>query len=108
MFRSAKVRFGLEKVRLQSFRKLKNIVALIQLVLVLSAHLFRAIQISTYTSVVALLQIYKLFLGKRSLTLNHDSFVRFLRQSLPPLIHREKPPPHQLRLFSPPTLLKLV
>ncbi|HLC66653.1 hypothetical protein A3J34_04930 [Candidatus Peribacteria bacterium RIFCSPLOWO2_02_FULL_51_10] len=81
---------------------------LVQLVLVLSAHLFRAIQKSTYTLVVALLQVYKLFLGKRSLTLNHDSFVRFLRQALPPLIHREKPPPHQLRLFSPPTLLRLV
>jgi IS4 transposase len=108
IFRSAKVCFGLEKVRVQSFRKLKNIVALVQLVLVLSAHLFRAIQKSTYTLVVALLQVYKLFLGKRSLTLNYDSFVRFLRQSLPPLIHREKPPPTQLRLFSPPTLLKLV
>jgi Transposase DDE domain len=108
IFRSAKVCFGLEKVRVQSFKKLTNIVALIQLVLVLSAHLFRAIQKSTYTLVVALLQVYKLFLGKRSLTLNHDSFVRFLRQSLPPLIHREKPPPTQLKLFSPPTLLKLV
>ena len=108
IFRSAKVCFGLEKVRVQSFKKLKNIVALVQLVLVLSAHLFRAIQKSTYTLVVALLQVYKLFLGKRSLTLNHDSFVRFLRQSLPPLIHREKPPPTQLKLFSPPTLLKLV
>lgn len=108
IFRSAKVCFGLEKVRVQSFRKLKNIVALIQLVLVLSAHLFRAIQKSTYTLVVVLLQVYKRFLGKQSLTLNHDSFVRFLRQSLPPLVHREKPPPTQLRLFSPPTLLKLV
>jgi IS4 transposase len=108
IFRSAKVCFGLEKVRVQSFRKLKNLVALVQLVLVLSAHLFLAIQKSTYTLVVALLQIYKLFLGKRSLTMNYDSFVRFLRQALPPLIHREKPPPHQLRLFSPPTLLKLV
>ncbi len=108
IFRSAKVCFGLEKVRVQSFQKLKNIVALIQLVLVLSAHLFRAIQKSTYTLVVVLLQVYKLFLGKQSLTLNHDSFVRFLRQSLPPLVHREKPPPTQLKLFSSPTLLKLV
>jgi len=107
IFRSAKVCFGLEKVRLQSFAKLCNLVALIQFVLVLSAHLFRTIQKSTYTLVVALLQVYKLFLTKRSLTLNYDSFVRFLRQSLPPLIHREKPPPLQKKLFSPPTLLKL-
>ena len=106
-FRSAKVCFGLEKIRLLSFRKLCNFVALIQLVLVLSAHLFRTIQKSTYTLVVALLAMYKLFLGKQSLTLNYDSFVRFLRQSLPPLIRREKPPTVQLRLFSPPTLLKL-
>lgn len=106
-FRSAKVCFGLEKVRVQSFRKIRNLVALIHLVLVLSAHLFRTIQKSTYTLVVALLHVYKLFLMKRSLTLNYDSFVRFLRQSLPPLIHRERPPPIQLRLFSPVTLLKL-
>ncbi len=108
IFRSAKVCFGLEKVRVQSFRKLKNIVALIQLVLVLSAHLFRAIQKSTYTLVVALLQVYKLFLGTRSLTLNYDSFVRFLRQSLPPLIHREWAPPVQPRLFTPRVMLHIV
>ncbi len=108
IFRSAKVCFGLEKVRVQSFKKLKNIVALIQLVLVLSAHLFRAIQKSTYILVVALLQVYKLFLGKRSLSLNHDSFVRFLRQSLPPLIHRERAPPVQPRLFTTRVMLQMV
>jgi hypothetical protein len=108
IFRSGKVCFGLEQIRVQSFQKLTNIIALIQLVLVLSAHLFRMIQKSTYTLVVALLQAYTLFLHKRSLTLNCDSFVRFLRQSLPPFIHREKPPPLQLPLFSVPTLLKLV
>lgn len=107
IFRSAKVCFGLEKVRVLSFVKIRNLIALIQLVLVLSAHLFRTIQKSTYTLVVAILHVYKLFLVQRSLTLNYDSFVRYLRQSLPPLIHREKPPLHQLRLFSAPTLLKL-
>lgn len=108
IFRSAKVCFGLESIRVQSFGKVQNIVALIHLTLVLSAQLFRAIQKSTYTLVVALLHVYKLFLDTRSLTLNHDSFVRFLRQALPPLIHREKPPPTQLLLFSAPTLLKLL
>lgn len=107
IFRSAKVCFGLEKMRVLSFIKIRNLIALIQLVLVLSAHLFRTIQKSTYTLVVAILHVYKLFIVQRSLTLNYDSFVRFLRQSLPPLIHREKPPPIQLRLFSSPTLLKL-
>lgn len=106
-FRSAKVCFGLESVRVQSALKLRNLIALIQLVVVLSAHLFRMIQKSTYTLVVGLLHAYTFFLNKRSLTLNHDSFVRFLRQSLPPLIRREKTVPDQLRLFSPPTLLKL-
>src|SRR5207237_594164 len=41
IFRSAKVCFGLEKVRVLSFIKIRNLIALIQLVLVLSAHLFR-------------------------------------------------------------------
>jgi hypothetical protein len=107
IFRSAKVCFGLEKIRVQRFRKIRNLIALIQLVLVLSAHLFRMIQKSTYTLIVAVLHVYKLFVVQQSLTINYDSFVRFLRQSLPPLIHREKPPPMQLRLFSPVTLLKL-
>jgi hypothetical protein len=107
IFRSAKVCFGLEKVRVLSFRKLKNLVALVQLVLVLSAHLFRVLQKSTYTLVVALVQIYKLFLTQYSLSMNYDSFVRFLRQSLPSLVHKEKPPPMQRRLFSPVTLLRL-
>lgn len=100
IFRSAKVCFGLEKIRVQSFVKIRNLVALIHLVLVLSAHLFRAIQKSTHTLVVAMLHVYKLFLTKRSLTLNYDSFVRYLRQALPPLIHRSRPPPQQLPLFS--------
>lgn len=107
IFRSAKVCFGLELIRVRSFRKFCNLVALIHLSLVLSSHLFRTIQKSTYTLVVAILAVYKIFLGKSSLTLNYDSFVRFLRQSLPPLLHREKPPPSQLHLFSAPTLLKL-
>ena len=107
IFRSAKVCFGLEAIRVLSFRKLCNLVALVHLVLVLSVSLFRAIQKSTYTLVVALLQIYKLFLQRQSLALTHDSFVRFLRQSLPQLIHREKPPPIQPRLFSPRIMLQL-
>lgn len=107
IFRSAKVCFGLERIRVQSTQKLRTLIALIQLVVVLSAHLFCMIQKSTYTLVVGLLHAYTFFLRRRSLTQNHDSFVRFLRQSLPPLIHREKPPPTQLHLFSPPTLLKL-
>jgi Transposase DDE domain len=107
IFRSAKVCFGLEKVRVLSFQKLKNIVALIQLVLVLSAHLFRVLQKSTYMLVVALVQVYKLFLIKQSLSMNYDSFVRFLRQSLPPLVHRERAPPAQSRLFPPRVMLQL-
>jgi len=107
IFRSAKVCFGLEKVRVLSFQKLKNLVALVQLVLVLSAHLFRVLQKSTYMLVVALVQVYKLFLTQQSLSMTYDSFVRFLRQSLPPLVHREKPPPEQRSLFSPVTLLRL-
>jgi hypothetical protein len=99
-FRSAKVCFGLEKIRVLNFQKLCNLVALVQLVLILSTHLFHVIQKSTYTLVVALLQTYKQFLKRRSLTLNQDSFVRFLRQSLPPLIHRTRAPPQQLVLFS--------
>lgn len=106
--RSAKVQFGLEKIRVQSFQKLQNIVALIQLVLVLSTHLFLAMQKSTYTLVVGLVQVYKHFLHHHSLMQNYDSFVRFLRQSLPPLIHRDRPPPLQLRLLPPRILLGLL
>ena len=107
IFRSSKVCFGLEAIRVLKFRKLCNLVALVHLVLVLSVSLFRMIQKSTYTLVVALLQIYRNFLQKMSLSLTHDSFVRFLRQSLPPLIHREKPPPIQARLFPPRIMLSL-
>ena len=107
IFRSAKVCFGLEAIRVLSFRKLCNLVALVQLVLVLSVSLFRQIQKSTYTLVVALVQVYRLFLCKKSLELTHDSFVRFLRQALPPLIHREKPPSIQPRLFSPRVMIQL-
>jgi transposase len=107
IFRSAKVCFGLEAIRVLRFQKIRNLVALVHLVLVLSVSLFRMIQKSTYTLVVALLQIYRIFLQKKSLALTHDSFVHFLRQSLPPLIHREKPPPNQPRLFSSRIMLQI-
>lgn len=107
IFRSAKVCFGLEAIRVLNFQKLRNLVALVQLVLVLSVSLFRQIQKSTYTLVVALVQVYKIFLHRKSLDITHDSFVRFLRQSLPHLIHREKTPPIQPRLFSPRMMLNL-
>jgi len=67
IFRSAKVCFGLEAIRVLSFGKLCNLVALVQLVLVLSVSLFRMIQKSTYTLVVALVQVYKIFLQRKSL-----------------------------------------
>ena len=62
-------------LRVQIFWKLRNIVALVQLVVVLSTSLFHSVLKSTYTLVVALLQVYKLFLRKQSLSVNIASFV---------------------------------
>jgi hypothetical protein len=100
IFRRAKTKFDLEKIRVLSYQKFVNLVALIQLAIIVSSTAFLAIQRSTNTLILGVLSLYQLFLDWRNLTFNIDSFITFMQSSLKPLQKKEKSPPHQLSLLS--------
>ena len=107
VFRRAKTKFQLEKIRVLSFMKLQNLIALIQLATIIATVTFVTIQKSTHAVVVAVVQFYKRFLHLKSLEQNLDSFISFMQQSLPPCMPAPRAPPHQITLFSSKCLRKL-
>lgn len=100
IFKRIKVKFELEKVRVFKYKRFINLIALIQLAVVISTILFYKMQKSTHALMTSILSLYKNFLHLKSLTLNIDSFISYMRSSLDPLIIRRKPPSQQLSLFS--------
>jgi len=100
IFRRAKTKFDLEKIRVFSYQKFVNLVALIQLAIIVSSTAFLAIQKSTNTLILGVLALYQSFLNWRNLTFNIDSFITFMQSSLKPLQKRKSKPPSQLSLFS--------
>jgi len=108
IFKRAKTKFNLESIRVLSYQKFVNLVALIQLAIIVSSITFLAIQKSTNALIIGVLMLYKKFLKHRVLTFNIDSFITFMQSSLKPLQRRpKKPPPTQFQLFSATTMLKL-
>jgi len=101
IFRRAKTKVNIEAIRVLKYQKFVNLIALIQLAVLVSTITFLAIQESTQTLVIGVLSLYELFLNKRALRFNGDSFIAFMQSSLKPLSRRhERSPPKQMRLFS--------
>jgi len=99
LYRRVKTKFDLEKIRVMNYKRFTNLVALIQFVMVVSTLIFYKVQQATNTLTVCLLALYKQFLRLKTLTINIDSFISFIRDNLEPIEFR-KPPPKQLCLFS--------
>lgn len=109
IFKRAKTKFELEKIRVYSFVKLQNLVALIQFVTNLSTLIFQQVQRLTEPLITGVLMAYRKFLLHRALYLNVDSFISFLRFSLKPVTFRpSNSPPKQLSLLKSYSLAKLV
>ncbi len=101
IFKRIKTKFGLEKIRVLSYKKLINLVALTQLAVIISTLIFTTLQKSTAAMISGLLLLYKRFMKTKSLSLNLDSFITFLKDSLDPIVFRNhSPPTNQLPLFS--------
>lgn len=107
IFKRVKDKFELEKIRVMKWQKFVNLVALIQLAVLLSTIIFLKIQQSTNALIIGVLMHYKKFMKLKTLGFNVDSFISFMKSSLKPLIHREEKPPDQLNLFSRRVLEKL-
>jgi len=107
VFKRVKTKFQMEKIRVLSFERFQNLIALIQFAVIVSTALFITIQKSTNALVVALISVYNFFLQSKSLTFNLDSFITFMQNVLSPLILRPQRPPGQFSLFSKKCLTKL-
>lgn len=101
MFKRAKERFNLEKVRVLRYQRLVNLIALIQFAMNVSSSLFLAIQKKTTGLIVAVLMLYKQYQKKYCVSFNVHSFISFMQISLKPLQrHAPRPPPVQTSLLS--------
>ena len=102
-----KTKFKLEKIRVLKHERLLNLIALIQFSVIVSTLVFNKLQQATNALTTGVLMFYKRFIRLKSLTFNLDSFITFMKDSLEPLIIRNKPPPQQLSLFSRRQVVKL-
>lgn len=100
IFKRVKTKFNLEKIRVLRHERLINLIALIQFSAIVSTLVFNKLRQTTSALTAGTLMLYKRFIKHKSLTLNLDSFITFIKVSLAPLIIRKKPPPGQLSLFS--------
>lgn len=93
IYRRAKTKFLLEKIRVLGFKKFSNLVSLIQFAIVISALIFVQLLESTTLWIAGVLAIYKRFLKMKSLSMNIDSFITFMSTVLKPLLIKKPPPP---------------
>jgi len=108
VFKRAKGKFNLEKIRVLNYQKFVNIISLIQFAINACTITFLAIQQITNPIISGVLFCYKKFIHKKSLYTNLDSFITFLQHSLKPLVHRPKKSKiYQFTLFSRRQLEKL-
>lgn len=107
LFRRIKQKFELEKIRVLSWLKFVNLVALVQLAVLVSTITFLRVQQSTQSLIIGVLLCYKKFLHLKNLGQNLDSFITYMQSSLRPLAVRPRDPPVQPSLFSRRLLEKL-
>ncbi|EKE19447.1 MAG: transposase IS4 family protein [uncultured bacterium] len=108
LFKRAKQKFLLEKIRVLNYQKFVNLVALIQFVTNVSTISFFNLQRLTNSLISGALLSYQFFIKRHTLSFNVDSFITFLQQSLKPFIFHAEKPPNQQNLFSKHQLGKLV
>lgn len=107
IFKRVKEKFELESIRVLKWQKFVNLVALIQLAVLVSTMMFLKIQQSTNALIIGVLMHYKKFMKLKTLGFNLDSFITFMKNALKPLIFRLEKPPNQLNIFSKRQLAKL-
>jgi len=100
LFKRAKQKFFLEKIRVLNYQKFVNLVALIQFATNVSTISFFNIQRLTNSLIFGALLGYRLFIKKHTLSFCVDSFITFLHASLKNIAFHTEKPPNQQNLFS--------
>jgi hypothetical protein len=99
LYKRAKQKFSLEKIRVLKFKKCENLITLIQLAMIIATVIYRNIQKLTNTLVAPLILAYKTFIKLKNLTFNLDSFITYLQSSVPKVTYKPPPKSPQLSLF---------
>ncbi len=107
MFKRVKDKFGLENIRVLKHKKFVTLVALIQLVVLLSTMLFLRIQESSNWLITGVIFNYHFYIKRKSLTMNLESFISFIKNTLKPIITKNPIVNNQLSIFSPIQLYNL-
>ena len=107
IFKRIKTKFELEKIRVLSYEKYLNLIALIQFAVVVSTLIFNHLHKVTNSLITSVILMYKKFLRLKNLTFNIDSFISYMRVSLTPFIFRRPIHKNQPPLFSRRCLEKL-
>lgn len=109
LFKRAKQKFFLEKIRVLDYQKFVNLVALIQFVTNVSTMSFFNLQRLTNSLISGALLSYCSFIKKHTLSFCPDSFITFLQKSLKPIIfYTQRASPNQPTLLKNSQLKKLV
>jgi uncharacterized protein YdiU (UPF0061 family) len=93
LYKQMKERFGLEEIRLLSLKKVKNLLALIQLATSISNGAFAEMTEETEEESTAIFELsttFKAFCYKRCLTKNRFAFTSFLSEHSPSFQPRER------------------
>lgn len=109
-FRTIKTKFMLEKIRVLSWKRFVNLVALIRLCMLLAHLIYRHLEDFEKHILLGffnIFQSFKAFLKRKALTRNPDSFIKFLGHHLEPFVIRKIPDQPNLCLFSKYALKKL-
>lgn len=108
LFKRAKQKFFLEKIRVLNYQKFVNLVALIQFATNVCTMSFFNLQRLTNSLISGALLSYRFFIKKHTLSFNIDSFITFLHVSLKNMAFHIEKPPNQQNLFSNRQMEKLV
>lgn len=108
LFKRAKQKFFLEKIRVLNYQKFVNLVSLIQFATNVCTISFFNLQCLTNSLISGALLGYRFFIKKHTLSFNIDSFITYLHVSLKNMIFRTEKPPNQQNLFLNRQLGKLV
>jgi len=109
-FKRLKTKFNLEKIRVMTFKRFVNLISLIRLAQGISTLLFykiRNLDITISLQVFNFTSKLKIFLKRKYLDLNLESFLSFLGTYFSPFLKRKLPFSSNLSLFSHYALEKL-
>lgn len=109
-FKRIKTKFMLERIRVLSFRRFVNLVALVRLCLLLATIIYRQLldhSQGLFINIYHLVSSFKTFIKRKSLTDNPDSFITFLGHHFKPFVTKKNLDLPNLSLFSKYALEKL-